>query len=539
MPTRNHEFSRSFRALLRSNWQLEATALFDSQSLTEDNFVLRTGAVSEYVASILGPVTGTDPYGLGLNSYSPNYSAFYTPLTSGQYSALTGRALNTSSTRELIFRTQLTNPALLRMRSGDVGVALVGEIGLEGWAYHPDPGIGRGDFLGFTAVGDSSADRNRQALTAEMRSPLTRLINMDISGRFDRYRYSSQAFQKPTFNLGIEYAPLSNLAVHGRVGVAFRAPSLADEAQGLSGAYGAATDFYKCVLAGFSIDNTLGCPYPLGGLANLLTVGNPDLQPTTASTTEFGVRWSPVSSTTIDVGVRHWAIRDEVHQKSVVAILRLEAECRLGLLPADSMACREAISEVTRSPVSGASLSVLVPKINVSREDVTALTASVMFEYSLGGYGDLHADFLVNDTLKHTRQVYPDGLGADVLALPFLRQEFKVAANGTLTWTRNAWSHSLSSFMQGTTPNYIAANSINGYAAKGAGDLPEWWTFNWSSSYQFSPRLQLAVSVANVLNAMPPVDPGTPGYSSVPFNSLAYNAYGRMFRASLRYGIRQ
>ena len=525
-------------ALLSHHWNLDASVNLDSQSLTERSHVLRTSAVAGYLSGILGAPSGQDPYGLGLTAFTPNYAAFYTPLTSQQYHGLTGFAVTDSGTREFTLRAQLTNSAAFHLQGGDVGVALVGEFGSEGWSYHPDRGILDGQFLGYTSVGDSSAQRTREAVTGEIRVPLSRVTTVDASARFDRYSFGSTTFQKPTYSLGIEYSPFSNLVIHGRAGQAFRAPSLADEGQGLSGSYTAVTDYYQCALAGYPISNTAGCPFPFGGQVKVFEVGNPNLKATSAKTTEFGVRWMPTMSLTADLNFRNWKIRDEVHEVSAFGVLETEAQCRLGMIALQSPICQSALSEVTRSVTTGNLVSIILPKINVSREEVSALTASVSYFHSLGSSGDVRADLSWNDSLKHVRQTFANGPAADLLALPFLHQEFKTTTNGSLTWIKESWSNSLAFFRTGKSPNYAAAQSVKGYAEVGAADLAPWWIFNLTSTYRFSPRMQFSAGVQNVFNAMPPTDHSYPGTTAVPYDSMAYSVYGRMYEVAFRYGLR-
>jgi outer membrane receptor protein involved in Fe transport len=51
--------------------------------------------------------------------------------------------------------------------------------------------------------------------------------------------------------LGVEYRPIESLLFRGKYGTAFKAPTLADQFQGLSGFYSTTTDYYNCGLLGF------------------------------------------------------------------------------------------------------------------------------------------------------------------------------------------------------------------------------------------------------------------------------------------------
>ncbi len=68
-----------------------------------------------------------------------------------------------------------------------------------------------------------------------------------------------------------------------------------------------------------------------------------------------------------------------------------------------------------------------------------------------------------------------------------------------------------------------------------AAKLKPFTTYNLSFSYAPLEKLDLSLSVSNLLNDMPPEDRTYPGTSGAPYNSSQYSAYGRAVYLEARY----
>ena len=203
-----------------------------------------------------------------------------------------------------MLRAQVTNGSLFSLPGGDAGVAIAVEAGNQGWDYAPDPMLLNGEIWGTTSVAGSGS-RSRYAVTGEMRLPVWDALTVSLSGRYDSFKVSGEKVSKPTYSLGIEYRPIESLLFRGKYGTAFKAPTLSDLYQGLSGYYSFVTDYYQCALAGFGPDDIDNCPNQYANRQYFGQVsGNPDLQPINADVWSAGAVWSPFdrSSISIDCG---------------------------------------------------------------------------------------------------------------------------------------------------------------------------------------------------------------------------------------------
>ena len=234
-----------------------------------------------------------------------------------------------SNTQDSLGRVQLTNSRLFALPGGDAGIALVAEGGRQSWEYEPDPNFLDGGAYLYTAVA-GAGHRTRYAGTGELRLPVLEQVTIDLSGRYDDYKYDGGSFNKFTYNAGLEYRPVKTLLVRGRYGTAFKAPTLSDQYQGQSGFFtSSANDYYWCDTHGFK-GNYQSCPQ--GGQSFFgTTEGNPNLKPINATVWDAGLVWSPVERSQIGVDYLHWHINDEVSQQDY----RPAAAHRVGL-PAGS-----------------------------------------------------------------------------------------------------------------------------------------------------------------------------------------------------------
>ncbi|MFI3488133.1 TonB-dependent receptor domain-containing protein, partial [Klebsiella pneumoniae] len=75
------------------------------------------------------------------------------------------------------------------------------------------------------------------------------------------FKIADSTVDKATYSIGVEFRPLESLLFRGKYGTAFRAPTLSDAFQGMSGSYASSqNDYYRCNQAGFALNDDL-CPY--------------------------------------------------------------------------------------------------------------------------------------------------------------------------------------------------------------------------------------------------------------------------------------
>lgn len=517
-----------------SDWKYDSSFTYMQQKLTEATWTLLTNQVENFFAPIFG--TNLDPG--GYPEFTPDYAAFYYPVTPQQYRSFSGYSDSYSYTEESLARAQVTNGSLFQLPGGPAGIALVLDGGDQGWNYAPSINYFDGEAFGYTAT-SGSGHRSRWSGTGELRLPLTKMLTVTGSGRYDDYKVDGGSVDKSTYTAGLEFRPFDTLLFRGRYGTSFKAPTLADEFQGLSGFYQQVTDYYVCAKQGFTGTNIGNCQefneYVFGE-----TAGNPKLQPITAKNWDIGAVWSPLQvsgqALSISLDYLHFGISNEITQQSSDQLLRTDSACLLGQLSITSTQCVTAISEVTRGS-NDQIVSIYTPKVNVSEELVNAVALGANYHIKTPAFGSFDFQLSWNDMIDHEYQQYADQPAYNLLTNPYESVEFKSKINGSVTWTQHDLTATVYVNRVGGTPNYLADLYPAGYTTPGAGTLGVWTLYNVSASYQFTPALQLTFIIDNVFNSMPPADHSYPGLESQPYDEFDYNVYGAAYYLELNYKI--
>jgi iron complex outermembrane recepter protein len=520
-----------------SDWKYLVDMTYTENKLTEATHLAFRDKINAFYASIFGPNIGPDP-NFGQPEYNVNYGAFYKPITPAQYASFTGYANSYSRTEDSLARAEVTNGSLFSLPGGNAGIAVLVEGGGQGWDYAPDPRYSTGETYLYTATA-GSGHRSRTAGTVELRLPVVKMLTFDLSNRYDDYKVSGKNVSKDTYNVGLEFRPFSTLLIRGKYGTAFKAPTLSDEYQGLSGFFtSSSTDYYTCEKAGFTLANIAQCPQ-----ANLsvfgTTSGNPKLQPINAKVAGAGIAWTPLETLQVTFDFMHWKISNEVQQQDQDQLLRTEAACRLGQVDIASPTCVNAIAQVTRD-ANGVLTAISTPKINVAEE--TLNVAVVHFDYTLrtAGAGNFTFGGSYSDLLKHDEVRFAGDKPINLLESPFYSTEFKSKEDFTFTYDYAKFGTTLYIERYGRTPNYAAQQDpVNGYGVPGGGRVGIWTVANLSAKYEVLHGLTVSANVNNLFDKLPPIDYSTPSVNnnpgSVPFNTFNYNNYGRSFFVEANY----
>lgn len=527
----------------QSNWDYDLTFNHSEDHLQQRTFQRWTDQINNYFGNILGPNLGPDPYGAGYSTYAPNYQAFYTPVPNSAFRGFTGFTETYAKTWDNMLRGQITNASLFSLPGGDAGVAAVIEGGNQGWNYSPDSRTLDGQTYEFTDV-SGAGHRSRYAGTLEFSAPLFKMLSVDMSGRYDGYNVAGGTVSHATYNFGVEFRPFGDLLLlRGTYGTAFKAPTLPDEFQGLSGYYSSVVDYYNCAKSGFTGGNIANCPGQLSGEQFFgQQSGNPKLQPIIAKTFNLGFVLSPFEGFSLKSDYYHYNIRNEVEVQSSDFLAKTEANCRLGIFDASSPTCQDALSKVIRSGTAlGPGLlppitEIFTPKVNVAREYLNAVITEANYTHGIGAYGSINVKTSWSDILTHRQQLLPGDPFINLLREPFYSTEFKSRVDGSVSWLSpmQTWGVTVYGIRDGASPNYLATVD-NNYYQPGAGKLAPWIRYNLTLSYSPIKNLAFTLDVINVFNKMPPLDRSYPGTESQPFNSSNYDVNGREFFVEATY----
>jgi iron complex outermembrane recepter protein len=534
-----------------SSWDYDASLSRTDYKLNEKSFARFADPINQYfldhVLNPTGAPVGLDPYYGAYPVFTPDYAAFYTMMSAEDFNSFTGYTNSESKTENTLARFQLTNASLFSLPGGDAGLAIAAETARESWEYNPDPLLTNGGIWGTTSV-DGAGERDRYAVTGELRLPLFDMLTASVSGRYDDFRPDgAESVDKATYSLGLEFRPIESLLFRGKYGTAFKAPTLADQFQSLSGFYSFVTDYYQCQLRGFDPTEVDLCPARYSNRQFFgETEGNTDLEPLTADVWNAGLVWAPTSTFSISADYYHWDILNEVAPQSATGLALREMYCRTGAPGYDisSPVCVDALSKIQRNATNEI-VYIYTPKVNEARQVLDAVSASVNYRVDAGSFGELLFRGSYTNKLKHEYQAFAGDEVVDLMERPDYSTDAKSKANASVTWSKNEWNSTLYANYVGHTPNNRAQllggyDDPNGTASVNdgrvyAGKVDPWVTYNLSIGFKPTDQLDLSFLVNNLTNEMPPEDNTFSGTSGGPYNTLQYNAYGRAIYLEARY----
>ncbi|HFF3761035.1 MULTISPECIES: TonB-dependent receptor domain-containing protein [Stenotrophomonas] len=547
----NADRSRSYQVTLGAkgmfgDWDYSASFTRGEYRLDQDRFVRWKDKINGFFADrVLGQQLGTytDPTTGGkFGIYNPNYAAFYSPITPEEFGSFTGYGTHHSKTWQNLGRVQLTNGSLFSLPGGDAGLAVVLEGGSEGWNYTPNQSFIDGNVWGTTAVA-GAGHRSNYAVTSELRMPLHDMVTVSASGRYDAFKIADNTVDKATYSIGIEFRPLESLLFRGKYGTAFRAPTLSDAFQGMSGSYASSqNDYYRCNQAGFALNDDR-CPYYKNTSVYSEKSGNPDLKPITADVWSAGVVWAPVSNFSLSVDYYNWKIKNEVKTLSSDQLLLAEYACATGSANNTSASCQDVANWITRDN-AGAITRVYTPKLNVASQNLEAVAVSAKYQQDIGRFGSLNFSGNYTNMLKRELQPLPGAKKIDLLSDPYNMYYYdnyaKVRGDLSVAWNIDKFTTTVYANYVGSTPNYVAYlgrsyDYTNRYGAK-AGKWGSYTTYNMSFAYRAQEDLTLSLMVNNVFNKMPTGQRYSyEGTDGAPYNSAFYSIYGRSIQAQMKY----
>jgi len=536
--TYQHVYTRTYDATFgikgqigSSSWNYDAYYNRSQSNVVRNSkdFLANNGVDQYY----LGPQLGTDANGYAI--YAPNLDRLYQPITRALYNQFTAtdRADSMSWTQNETITAN--TPSLFTLPAGDVGFALIAQNGNERFDNHSaSPLAAEGYFRGVGGTTVASGKRSSYAVGAEMRVPVLETVTVDLSSRFDRYKYGGQTPGKGTYKLGLEYRPMDTLLLRGSYSTAFRAPDMFYLFSSHSSGFSTNTDYYLCRQGGYNSSNYDSCPQ--AGLSTLaVSEGNTKLKDITAKTFTYGFVWSTADNA-LSWSVDYNAIRisNEVVTLSSDEILNQEANCRLGVsengqttFDINSPTCQQVIGEVKRNSATApinpnAVTEVDTYPINVATEYQTGVQSSLNYHFKTAGFGSFQFGLDYYDEFKHTYQEKAGDQTLNYLCCDN-SDEFKSRVTGTATWNIGKWSTTVFGTRNGRTWNAIGTEK----------DIGPWITFNGSVNYKVTPKASISLVMNNIANKKPPRDTTNGNWPY--FDEGNYSALGRAVYLEMGY----
>jgi outer membrane receptor protein involved in Fe transport len=440
----------------------------------------------------LGPSLGVDPDS-GYQMYNAPHDRLYTPLTPAQFASITQDSIDRDTSRAENYSFSINNTELFQLPAGPVGFAAVAEFGNQYFGLKPDPLSLDGSYFGLhntIAVGS----RSHSGAGFELRVPVFSQLNLSAAGRYDRYEYSANSSSKFTYALGIEYRPIDSLLLRGSYSTGFRAPDLSYLYAGPSGSSSGGVDYYRC--AKYQPDVALGdCDWgdiSFNGRSN----GSINLKNETSKSLTWGFVFSPLRN--LDFTTDYYIIKlsNEVLYQNSDAILRTEAQCRLGQLDIHSGLCQNAISQVVRNPIGGPGAenitSVLVLPINASTHRTSGVDFKAHYLWETNRLGNFDFNLGYTYVVTNRIQQFPGDPFVNELSDYYDYVIPRSKANYSIGWNYGDFTTTLYGARLGGIPNY-----------DGTQRLGPTFLYNATLNYRYNKNVSVGVTVDNLFDAKP------------------------------------
>lgn len=421
----------------------------------------------------------------------------------------------------------------VRVPTAKAGVKV--NVGVE-WrevrsAYHPDLEEQSGDGAGFGApVLPVAGGVIARELFTEVQVPLmdarwlAKSLNLEMGYRFSRY---ALGYDTNTYKFGLDWAPAQDIRFRGSWSRAVRAPNVSDlysarliGGDGSTDPCSGTTPQYSLALC----ERTGVLPAQYGNIAaspdsgyNGLTGGNPQLRPETATTTSFGIGWSPASVPGLRLQVDYYDIEivDVIQTIGADTILQqcLDLDLFCNLIHRDAFGSLWLSTNGYVSDVNA----------NVGTTNQKGVDLDASYRFDAGAYGRVLTNVIgtyVHDFVDATRQDIPQtrsdcaGFYGPLCGPP----TFRWRHTGRVTWETPwrslelslAWRYFAPVLVNWLSPNPNLAASPGSTVANGGISntdvrLSSRSYFDFSAAAQLTDRVTCRVGVNNLLDKDPPV----------------------------------
>lgn len=380
------------------------------------------------------------------------------------------------------------------------------------------------------------------------------------------YRYSD--FQTSTgtttdydsYKFGLEWAPIEQLRFRGMYQRATRAPNIgelfAPQVTGLDNlaidpcagtaintgdANTAGTLSNLCRLTGVPLSMIGVLDQPSAGQVNVLTGGNPLLQPELADTNTLGVVWTPNSDLSFTLDYWRIEMEDMVSEPSVDDIIN---GCYTSALN-PGLTFNENCALIGRSPNNGtfngsdaSGIALLSSNLGVLTKDGIDFGVRYGLDLAEANYGRLDFSLDITKTLTNEFQATPDSVNRDCLGY----YSVSCSPNSDLrSILRTVWSFGDLSF--GLNWRYSSGIDVEPGTGPWFEDytsIPSFSYFDLNAAYNAPFNARFMLGVSNLTDKKPPIvgnDIGSTSENSGNTFPQWYDALGRYYTMSVTFNF--
>jgi iron complex outermembrane receptor protein len=370
-----------------------------------------------------------------------------------------------------------------------------------------------------------SATRKAYGLFGELSAPLTKQLELTTALRYDNYKDIDSATNG---KIGLRYQPAKEVLVRASLGTGFRAPTLRQRFRPLM-TFGVTNTPYRCSEDMAKMAASLGAECRPGNLQyDAYIAGDAKIKPEESRQATLGVRFEPTANFTIGadlwwVGVE--GVFGEVDQN--------EAFANVFKYPDRWLAHTD--------PVTGRKYLAYNRKTsNLGKRFVSGVDLDMSGRAQLP-MGRLSSSFKLTYMIRDTFQLIPKGEYYSIIGdnhPAIAQQTFRWKGNFVNTLQHGAWAHTLAvNFQSGYKDINKAVTPLDANGRPSGPnetvrlDVPDQFTFDLQTEYQYSKALKFSLGVINLLDEKPPLSLRTIGSHMLGFDYRYFNPLGRTVQA--------
>lgn len=399
----------------------------------------------------MGPQLGTAANGDPI--YAPDYDKLWNPVSPGDTAAFSRRG--EKKARSWLTQGQFTlSGDLFEGWAGPVGFAGVLEFGKQGYKLTPDPKTLDQDedgwYTPFGNIEQGGGTRDHYAAGVEFRVPLHETLTANVAGRYDRYDATADdaAF---TYQLGLEWRPVSDLLIRGTYGTSFRAPDMHYVYALPSSGVSDFTDYVACYEGGWPAQQ---CPRDEFKIENATVRrgGTPDLRYEDGKSWTVGFVWDAFEG--FSFGTDYWYVKinNLIDDISAEQLLLDEAYCKYKFTPDGSVRsveptdayCADVISRIKRDPSLPVSSpddvsEILVNPINRAETQVAGVDLKASYSLPQTTFGNWNFNLGYTNMLSYKSRGFP----SDPLRNTRKNENPRTRITASMNWSLDQWNATL------------------------------------------------------------------------------------------------
>jgi iron complex outermembrane receptor protein len=389
-------------------------------------------------------------------------------------------------------------------------------------------------------VGITRASGSRRVIAGyfEFRLPVLSALSFDVSGRYDHYSDFGDAFT-PKASFG--FTPLSQVTFRGAYSHGFRAPSIAESGSSAAESFIPVTPANGSPFPGtFCAPTYHSAAYCLPYFVASLTSANPNIRPERSDALTFGVVLRPWPG--FSVSVDSYAIR----KKGVIEAPNT-GPALLAYLNGAQVPPGYTVAADSPDPAFPASLPRPVVVTGLYVNENSLQTDGI--DFAVHGVADLKNRGTWTTDLSITKIFsfkvdFLDGTSQQYVGT---QAPYSVSSGAGTPRYRGTWTntYSIGSASATLSTYYVSGISETAVDATGSPSTCLYTTtychvasfidIDLTGIYRLTPHLTATVSVQNLMDRLPPVDPAD--YAGTNYNQTYHQAgiVGRFFKVGIGY----